>query len=148
MLLSTGEQVFDGLLLHIRQYLKGHSTMEHPPEPSDSSFEEELLLAPAFTTIGLSIPSISWLNQQLESDGDRPGVRGEKQDSQREQSQDTGDALNQTSPRSEVLLSLDRAGQRRSEEYTDLSREIEGLLALVTPSRSLRQPKKRKRLKP
>jgi hypothetical protein len=43
---------------------------------------------------------------------------------------------------------LDRAGQRRSEEYTTLSLEIEGLLALVTPSRSLRQPKKRKRLKP
>ena len=42
---------------------------------------------------------------------------------------------------------LDRAGQRCSEEYTALSREIEGLLALVTPSRSLRRPKKRRRLK-
>jgi hypothetical protein len=78
--------------------------MEHPPEPSDSSFDEELLLAPPLTTIGLSIPSISWLNQQLESDGDRPGMRGENQDSQREQSQDTGDALSQASPRSEVLF--------------------------------------------
>lgn len=29
---------------------------------------------------------------------------------------------------------LDQAGQRSSEEYTALSREIEGLLALVTPS--------------
>lgn len=42
---------------------------------------------------------------------------------------------------------LDQAGQRSSEEYMALSREIEGLLALVTPSRSLRQPKKRRRLK-
>lgn len=43
---------------------------------------------------------------------------------------------------------LDRAGQRSSGEYTALSREIEELLALVTPSRSLRQPKKRRRFKP
>lgn len=42
---------------------------------------------------------------------------------------------------------LDQAGQRSSEEYMALSREIEGLLALVTPSRSLRQPKKRRCLK-
>ncbi|KAL4915355.1 hypothetical protein BDW62DRAFT_188575 [Aspergillus aurantiobrunneus] len=43
---------------------------------------------------------------------------------------------------------LDRTGQRSSEEYTALSRKIEGLLALVTPSRSLRQPRKRRRFKP
>jgi hypothetical protein len=42
---------------------------------------------------------------------------------------------------------LDRLGQGGSEEYTALSREIEGLLALVKPSRSLRQPKKRRRLR-
>ena len=43
---------------------------------------------------------------------------------------------------------LDRAGQRCSEEYTALSREIEGRLALVTPSRSLRRPKMRRPFKP
>ncbi|KAL3468812.1 hypothetical protein BJX99DRAFT_252455 [Aspergillus californicus] len=193
-LLSTREQVFDGLLL---------SPMKHPSEPNGSSSDEELLVAPPFTTIGLSIPSISWLNKQLESDGDsRPDMRGEKQDSQREQHQDTRDALSQASSRSEALFctasrgyklqtartlaprkrpsrmaacsrgipyidftaeapklkrqleharsrqqALNRAGQRSSEEYTALSRETEGLLALVTPSRSLGQPKRRRRLK-
>ncbi|KAL2801934.1 hypothetical protein BJX63DRAFT_416153 [Aspergillus granulosus] len=92
-------------MAHIRQYLKGRSTMKHPPEPNDSSSDEELLVAPPSTTIGLSIPSISWLNKQLESDGDsRPDMRGEKQDSQREQHQDTRDALSQASSRSEALV--------------------------------------------
>ena len=42
---------------------------------------------------------------------------------------------------------LDRAGHRCSEEYTALAREIEGLVALVTPSRSLRRPKNAKAFK-
>jgi hypothetical protein len=78
--------------------------MEHPPEPSDSSFDKELLLAPPFTMIGLSIPLISWLNQRLESDGGRTGMRGERQGSQREQHQDIKDAFSQASSRLEALV--------------------------------------------
>ncbi|KAL5366527.1 hypothetical protein BJX96DRAFT_161110 [Aspergillus floccosus] len=46
---------------------------------------------------------------------------------------------------------LDGAGQQGSEECTtlsrDIDRDIEGLLALVTPCQSLRQPEKRRHLK-
>ncbi|KAL2838681.1 hypothetical protein BJX68DRAFT_248686 [Aspergillus pseudodeflectus] len=49
--------------------------MTRPHEPNDSNSDEECLVAPPFTTIGLSIPSMSWLNQQLESDGEGPGMR-------------------------------------------------------------------------
>jgi hypothetical protein len=78
-------------IVSMSQFLRGpltHSsvTMKRPHEPNDSYSDEEFLVAPPFATIGLSILSISWLNQQLESDGDRPGMRGEKQDSQSEQS--------------------------------------------------------------
>jgi hypothetical protein len=78
--------------------------MKHSPRPNDSSSDEEFLVAPPFTTIGLSIPSMSWLNKQLESDRDGPGMRGEKQDPQGEQPQDTGDALSQASPHLEALF--------------------------------------------
>jgi ubiquitin len=37
---------------------------------------------------------------------------------------------------------LDRAGQRGSEEYIVLSYEIEGRLALIAATQSLRQPNK------
>lgn len=53
--------------------------MEHSPAPIDSSSDDEFVVAPPFTAIGRSIPSMSWLNKQLESGGDRPGVRGEEQ---------------------------------------------------------------------
>ena len=72
--------------------------MEHSSEPNDSSFDEEFVVAPPFTTIGRSIPSISWLNKQLESGGDRPGMRGEEQKSKGEQPRVTGDVLIQASP--------------------------------------------------
>ncbi|KAB8227959.1 hypothetical protein BDV23DRAFT_189444 [Aspergillus alliaceus] len=81
-------------------------------KPNESSSDEELLVAPPFTTIGLSIPSISWLIKQLESDGDRPGMTGEKQDSPREKPQDTGDALSQASPRSEAHFSTASRGSK------------------------------------
>ena len=78
--------------------------MEHSSEPSDSSFDEEFMVAPPFTTIGRSVPSIAWLNQQLESDGDGPGMRGEEQNSKGEQLRLARDALSQPSPRSEALF--------------------------------------------
>ncbi len=78
--------------------------MKHSSEPSNSSCDEEFLVAPPFTTIGLSIPSISWLNKQLEPDGEGPDTGGEKQDSQREQPQDTRDALSQAGSLWEALF--------------------------------------------
>lgn len=79
--------------------------MKYFPGPNDSSSDEEFLVAPPFTTIGLSIPSISWLNEQLESDGDGPGMRGEKRGSQREQPQNTGDAPGHAITRAEAQFS-------------------------------------------
>lgn len=78
--------------------------MKHPPEPTGSSPDEEFLEAPPFTTVGLSIPSMSWLNKQLEADDDGPGMRSGKQDSQRKP-RDTGDALSHSHSRSDGLSS-------------------------------------------
>jgi hypothetical protein len=86
--------------------------MKHFPEPKDNNSDEEFLVAPPFTTIGLSIPSISWLNKQLESDGDGPGMRGERQDAPREQPQDTGDALSQANSRSDAHFSTASRGSK------------------------------------
>jgi hypothetical protein len=107
------------VLAHIRQYLKGRckhviiffadrslirsAPMERSPAPIDSSSDDEFAVAPPFTAIGRSIPSMSWLNKQLESGGDRPGVRGEEQNLKGEQPQGTRDALRQASSRSEAL---------------------------------------------
>jgi hypothetical protein len=91
--------------------------MDHFPESNDSRSDEEFLVAPPFTTIGLSIPSISWLNKQLQSDGDGPGdgpgVRDEKEDFRREQPQDAGDALSQAHSRSESHFSTAARGSKR-----------------------------------
>ena len=78
--------------------------MEHSSEPNDSSFDEEFVVAPPFTAIGRSIPSMSWLNKQLEPDGHRPGMRGEEQNSKGEQLRLARDALSQPSPRSEAFF--------------------------------------------
>lgn len=131
LLLSTGEQVFDGLVLkqnllmrrvmaHIRQYLKGRckhvtiffadrslirpATMEHSPAPINSSSDDEFVVVPPFTAIGRSIPSMSWLNKQLESGGDRPGVRGEEQNLKGEQPHGTRDIFSQARSGSEALF--------------------------------------------
>lgn len=77
--------------------------MEHSPVPIDSSSDDEFMVAPPFTAIGRSIPLISWLNKQLESGGDRLGVRGEEQNLKGEQPHGTSDALSQASSRSEAL---------------------------------------------
>ncbi|KAI3120204.1 hypothetical protein CBS147326_9552 [Penicillium roqueforti] len=77
--------------------------MERSPAPIDSSSDDEFVVAPPFTAIGRSIPSMSWLNKQLESSGDRPGMRGEEQNLKSEQPHGTRDALSQASSRSEAL---------------------------------------------
>lgn len=76
--------------------------MDHSPAPIDSSSDDEFVVAPPFTAIGRSIPSMSWLNKQLESGGDRPGMRGEEQNLKGEP-HSTRDALSQASSRSEAL---------------------------------------------
>lgn len=99
------------VLAHIQQYLKGcckhvkvffadrsliHSApMKHSPPSIDSSSDDKFMVAPPFTTIGRSIPSMSWLNKQLESGDDRPGMRGEEQNLKSEQPHGTRDAVSQ-----------------------------------------------------
>ena len=65
-----------------------------------SSSDEEFLVAPPFTTIGKSIPSISWLNRQLEKGGDSSGMRGKGHHSRGEQPHETRNALDQDNPHS------------------------------------------------
>ncbi|KAH8430050.1 uncharacterized protein LDX57_007721 [Aspergillus melleus] len=72
--------------------------MKSSSEPNEDSSDEELLVAPPFTTIGLSIPPISWLNRQLEKDGDRPSTGGKEHNSKGEQPHETREALGLDSP--------------------------------------------------
>lgn len=67
--------------------------MEHSPASIDSSSDDEFVVAPPFTAIGRSILSMSWLNKQLESGDDRPGMRGEEQNLKSEQPHGTRDAF-------------------------------------------------------